>query len=392
MEKLAINGGSPLIKNSFPSWPIWDEKDILSVQEAITSGEWEWRGGTKCVDFAEKFAEMQHVRYALPVANGSVALELALEGLNIGNGDEVIVPDYTFMATAAAPVRRGAKMVLVDIDPETFCMNPDLVEKAITGNTKAIIPVHFGGHPCDMDRIMELAKHHDIHVVEDCAHAHGAIWNDTYVGNFGDISTFSFQASKTLNCGEGGAIVSNNKDLFSRCRSFHDAGRTMDKSVYNHYLSGTNYRTNELQGALLLSQLEKFENQCQKRHDNGMFLTELLSDIEGVRPQKVDSRVLRHGFYLFTFILEADIPREAFKKALTAEGVNTQLEYTTMHSLDFVRESGMNSGDFPNSDFLSKRSIWLRHESLLAERDQISLIAKAIEKVLDNRDQLKDVM
>ena len=218
MKKLAINGGAPTIKKAFPAWPVWDETELQSVKSAVEGGVWGIHG-PKLVEFAEKFAAFQHVKYALPVANGSVAIEIVLEALGIGAGDEVIVPDYTFMATAVAPIRLGAKLVLVDVDPDTFCIDPQCIQEAITDKTKAIIPVHLGGHPCDMESIMILAEKYVLHVIEDCAHAHGAIWDGSYVGSFGDAGTFSLQSSKTLCCGEGGAIVTNSERLFGICRS-----------------------------------------------------------------------------------------------------------------------------------------------------------------------------
>lgn len=390
MGKLAINGGKPVIKKEFPEWPIRGGDELKAVQDVIKSGEWEWRGGTRCREFAKEFAKFQHVDFALPVANGSVAIEAALEALGVGDGDEVIVPDYTFMATAVSPIRRGAKVVLVDVAPDTFCINPDLIEKAVTDKTKAIIPVHFGGHPCDMKRIMRIADKYKLYVIEDCAHAHGAIWERKYAGTFGDISTFSFQASKTLTCGEGGAIVTNNERFMSRCRSLHDAGRKTGRSVYNHYLSGTNYRMNELQVALLLAQMTRLREQCEKRDHNGKLLTNLLSQIKGIKPQARDNRVTRHGHYLFTFILEADIPREIFKKALAAEGVLVQLEYPAVHTLEFMKKSGMNKGEFPVSDLLAARSVWLCHQMLLAGEKEVSLIAEAIHKVIENKNELKE--
>lgn len=390
MGKLAINGGEPVIRTKFPMWPIWDETELEAVQDVIKSSEWESRGGTKCKEFAKEFAKFQHVDFALPVANGSAAIDIALEALGIGDGDEVIVPDYTFMATAVSPIRRGAKTVLVDVDPDTFCINPDLIEKAVTDKTKALIPVHFGGHPCDMGRIMKITNKYKLHVIEDSAHAHGAMWEGKYIGTFGDISTFSFQASKTLTCGEGGAIVTNNEKLMSLCRSIHDAGRNIGESVYNHYVPGTNYRMSELQAALLLAQMSRLKMQCEKRDRNGKLLTHLLAQTNGIKPQVRDNRVTRHGHYLFTFILEADIPREIFKKAVSAEGVLVQLEYPAIHTLEFIKKSGMDKGQFPVSDLLAARSVWLYHQILLADEKEVSFIAKAILKVIENKDELRD--
>lgn len=386
-KKLAIDGGEPAVKEAFPSWPVWDEAEILALKEVVKSGIWGVEG-TKIPEFSKKYSEFQHVKFVLPVANGTVAIETALEALNIGDGDEVIVPDYTFMATAASPIRQGARTVLVDVDERTFCIDPELIEDAITDKTRAIIPVHFGGHPADMQKIMNIAYKYGLYVIEDCSHAHGAIWEGKYVGTFGDIGTFSLQASKTLNCGEGGVIVTNSDKYLNICRAIHNAGRAVGEPAYNHYISGTNYRMTELQAGILLAQMSRLEAQCNKRDQNGKMLTERLLEIEGVVPQFRDPRMGRHGYYLFTFILEADIPREIFKRAIKAEGVPIQLEYPAVHTLECIKKKDMDGGNFPVSTKLADRSIWLYHEALLGDENQVAQIAEAIKKVFENKDSL----
>jgi len=385
---LAINGGNPVIKDSFPDWPVWDKTDVEYVRDAVESGIWGVEG-TRIPEFIRKYAEFQKIKHVLPVANGSVAIETALEALDIKDGDEVIVPDYTFLATAASPIRRGARIVLVDVDESTFCINPDLIEEAVTDRTRAIIPVHFGGHPADMDRIMQIAGKYGLYVVEDCSHAHGAIWNGTHVGSFGDIGTFSLQASKTLNCGEGGLIVTKYERLWNLCRAIHNAGRVAGINDYNHYLCGTNYRITELQAGLLLAQMTRIEAQCTLRDKNGKLLTALLGKIEGVTPQARDPRMDRHGYYLFTFILDADIPRRAFNEAVKAEGVPIQVEYPAVHSIECIRKKNMSGGSFPVSDRVAERSVWLYHEALLGDEESVHLIAEAIGKVIQHKHELK---
>ncbi|MDP6380220.1 MAG: DegT/DnrJ/EryC1/StrS family aminotransferase [Phycisphaerae bacterium] len=391
MSKLAINGGTPAVEGKFPPWPIWDETELRAVEDVVRSGEWERRGGGRVDEFERKFAELQHAGFAIACANGSVAIEVVLEALGVGEGDEVIVPGYTFMATAAATARRGAKVVIVDVDPYTFCIDPAAIEAAVTKRTRCIIPVHFGGHPCDMDRIMALAAEHNLDVVEDCAHAHGARWRGRDVGTFGCAGTFSFQASKTLPCGEGGAVVGNDEELMARCRSIHDAGRAVGQSVYDHYLAGTNYRMGEFQAAILLAQMTRLEDQCNRRDTNGRLLTELLTKIDGIKPQSRAEGLTRHGHYLFTFVLEADVSRESFKRALAAEGVPLQLEYPAIHRLDFVRARGEGGISLPVSERLAERSVWLYHEALLGTGNQVRQIADAIKKVLDARDELAKI-
>jgi len=387
MEKLAINGGQPAIGKAFPEWPVWDTRDVEAVGKAVQEEVWGYHGA-KIDEFAREFSRFQRLAHVIPVANGSVALDIALQALGVGEGDEVVVPDYTFMATALAPFHCGARPILVDVDPDTFNMDPARMEQAFTDRTKAVICVHFGGHPCDMTAIMRIANKYGIPVVEDCAHAHGAIWESTYVGSFGAICTFSFQSSKTLACGEGGAVGTNSDELARACWSWHNCGRVPGETDYHHYLPGTNYRIGNLQAALLTTQLERLEEQCKRRDANGVYLTQLLGKIRGVKPQARDAKVGRHGFYLFTFLLDEDIPRDAFKKAIEAEGVPIQEEYPTIHSLEFMRARGYGEQSFPVSSRIANHSVWLYHRALLGSREDTGRIAEAVEKVVRHKAEL----
>ncbi len=386
-NRLAVRGGEKAVRSPFPRWPVWNESEAAAVEKVVKAGVWGVHG-ENVPEFARQFAAFQGVRHVVPVFNGTVAIDLAIEALGIKPGDEVIVPDYTFMATASAPMRRGATVVLVDVDRDTFCLDPEKLEGAITSRTKAVLPVHFGGHPCDMDRIMEIANRRGLGVIEDCAHAHGARWKGKAIGGIGSLGTFSFQSSKTLSCGEGGAVVTNSDALYNACWSLHNCGRHPGEPDYNHYLMGTNYRISEFQTAILLAQLAKFKDQCVIRDRNGKLLTDLLSKIDGIRPQKRAPGVERHGHYLFTFVLEADVPREKFKAALKAEGVPVQLEYPAIHTLEFMKKAGMDRGTFPVADLLAQRSVWLYHEALLGTEEQIHQIADAVRKILENRRDL----
>ncbi len=385
--KLAIHGGKRAIEGVFPSWPIWDDNESKALQKVLASSVWGVQGEA-IPEFSGKFKELLGVSYVLPVFNGTIALVLALEALGIGPGDEVILPDYTFMATAVAPLKVGAVPVLVDVDPDTFCMDPSLLEQAITKNTKAVMPVHFGGNICDMDAICAIAEKHNLHVIEDSAHAHGARMNGRCAGTFGDIGTFSFQSSKILTCGEGGAVVTNSRKVFDSLYSFHNCGRVSDRPDYSHYLPGSNYRMGQFQGAILSCQMDKFHSQMTLRDANGKLLTELLNDIEGVKPQQRSKGLETHGHYLFTFILEDDIPRESCKKALQAEGCLIQLEYPAIHSLDFMKPYIDSTRKFPVSTLLEQKSIWFYHNALLGTKDQVVQTAEAVNKVLASKSKL----
>jgi len=386
-QTLAIRSGRPLIEDRFPGWPVWDQTEIRRVQDVIESGVW-GVGGVCLAEFSKQFAEFQQVNYVLPVANGTVAIEIALEALDIGCGDEVIVPAYTFVATAVAPLRLGIKPVLVDVQPDTFNIDPAAIEAAITGKARAIIPVHFGGNMCDMDRIMRLAERYGLVVIEDCAHAHGAHLYGQYAGTFGEIGTFSFQSSKTLCCGEGGAVVTHSERLLARMSAIHSAGRHGCEDDYNHFTLGSNYRLSEMQAALLLGQMSRIEEFCDRRDRNGAMLSALLTEIDGVRPQSRQPELGRHGHYLFPFVLEADIPRDRFKRALQAEGVPVEDQYPALHMVECLKKRGLAAGEFPVSQELDEHSVWIFHHALLADEAQVALIAEAIKKVLDHRDEL----
>ncbi len=211
MPHLALNGGPPVRTESFPTWPIYTEEDAKAVGEVVLNGKWGCMSGTKVFAFAERFAAMQQAKHGVCVTNGTTALVIALQAVGVGPGDEVIVPAYTFIATPNAVLMSNGIPVFVDIDPETYNLDPDGVERAITPRTKAIMPVHFAGLPADMERLTAIARKHGLALIEDCAQAHGAQWNGKGVGPIGDIGGFSFQSSKNLNAGEGGIILTNNE-------------------------------------------------------------------------------------------------------------------------------------------------------------------------------------
>ncbi len=384
---LALHSGDPLIADPFPGWPIQDATELEQVQAALESGTWGVGGGS-LAEFSRRFAEFQRAGQVLPVANGTVAIEIALEALGLGPGDEVIVPDYTFVATATAPLRLGIRPVLVDVRPDTFTIDPAAVEAAVNERTRAVIPVHFGGNLCDMEALLHLADRYGLAVVEDCAHAHGAHLNGTYAGAFGEIGTFSFQSSKTLCCGEGGAVVTRSERLLARMRAIHSAGRHGSEDDYNHFTLGSNYRLSELQAALLLAQMSRLEELCDRRDRHGALLNERLAAIDGVRPQARQPGLGRHGHYLYPFVLEAGVPRDAFKRALRAEGVPVEDPYPALHEVACLRHRGLTEGEFPVSTELSERSVWIFHHALLAVEGQVCRIADAVGKVLDHRGEL----
>ena len=308
MAKLAINGGEPVVKIGLgKSWPIFDETEENALLEVLRSGAWNRR--EKVDEVGEKFAAYQDAKYGIPLANGTVALQCALKAAGVTAGDEVIVPALTFVATGTSAVCVNAVPVIVDIDPLTYNIAPDAIEAAITPRTRAIIPVHNGGYPADMDAIMDIADRHNLKVIEDCAHAHGSQWRGKGMGSIGHLGTFSFQIGKTLTCGEGGMVITNDEALAN------SAGQ----------VANLNMRMTNLQAALLLSQLERFDEQVETRERNIAYLMKGMEAIEGIHPIPRDERVTRWCFYYwdFRFVSEefGGISRGRFLEALGAEGV-----------------------------------------------------------------------
>ncbi|MDE2775188.1 MAG: DegT/DnrJ/EryC1/StrS family aminotransferase [Chloroflexota bacterium] len=403
MPKLAILGGKPAKTKSFPAWPIYDERERQALNEVLESGVW-WRTpGTKTLAFEREFADFHQAKHGIAVTNGTHALEVALAAMGIGAGDEVIVPNATFVATASAVLFAGALPVLVDVSADSFCIDPELAEAAITENTKAIIAVHMGGRPADLDQLTAVAEKHGIMLLEDAAHAHGSEWRGRKVGTFGAGGSFSFQASKTMTAGEGGMIISNDDDFERLARATHDCGRMPGEWFYDHFVYGSNYRLSEWQGAVLLAQLTRLDEQTARRHENGRLLDRLLRDIPGITPQSHDTRITRNGQYAYIFHYDkrafAGVDSARFVEALEAEGVPTQAPYPPLHQLDLFtsgayrdRLSGAQAkaehafldDAFPNSQREAWETVWITQNALLGDETDMGEIAAAVGKISDN--------
>ena len=408
MEKLAILGGKPAKTTPTPLWPVYDENEKEGLLEVLESRVW-WRTpGTKTKQFEEEFAKYHQAKHGIAVTNGTAALEVAYAALGIGPGDEVIVPDFTFVATASAVLFTGALPVLVDIDIDTHCIDPDQVEAAITPRTKAIVAVHMGGHPADLDRLSQIARIHNLALVEDSAHAHGSEWRDRKVGAIGDIGTFSFQASKLMTAGEGGIVITNRDDLEIRARSTHDCGRMPGEWFYSHYIYGSNYRLSEWQGAILSKQLKRLDAQAEVRTRNAKILDQELSKIEGISPQILDPRCTHNGHYAYIFNYDKkafhNLDTEKFIEAFNAEGIPTQASYPPVHELAMfkngeyrkrlfpmstVDEHGFLNMEFPNSQKAAWEAVWLPQPALLGAEEDMGMIVEAINKI---KDQSRDLL
>lgn len=320
MSSLAIHGGEPVRTKPWQSWPIRGEREEELLLEVCRSGDWAAANRPMEAEFAERFAAFSRAKYAVCLMNGTVTLQLALEALDIGAGDEVIVPGYTWQATAAACLDVNAIPIIVDVDPETYCIDPAQVEAAITPGTRAIIPVHLYGCMADMDRIMEIARKHGLGVIEDCAQSHGSRWREMGAGAIGDIGSFSMQHSKVITSGEGGAVTTNDDDLYDRLCALRHCGRPRqgEKSP----IQSGNYRMTEFQAAVLLAQIERLEDQTNLRDENAQYLNRLLAQIPGIEPMKRHPQITRQAYFSFVFRYDPSVfgaPRAAFIQALSAE-------------------------------------------------------------------------
>ena len=302
-EPLAILGGKPVRKGRFHSWPVITENDERAWMEVLRKGRWCRLDGDYANRFEEAWASTLGAKHCVAVANGTSALITSLAALGIGPGDEVIVPPYTFVATINAVLMHHALPVFVDTDPETFQIDARKIEAAITERTACIMPVHLGGSAADMDTILAVAKKHKLPVVEDACQAHLAEWRTKKVSTLGDLGCFSFQASKNLNSGEGGAILTNSDDLYEQCKSFQNNGRWRPTPGFAYVRNGANLRITEFQAALLLQQLTRLEEQSRHREQNAAYLSKLLQEIPGIAPAKMYDGCTRNAYHLYMFQL-----------------------------------------------------------------------------------------
>ncbi len=341
MSELALFGGETTRTAAYPVWPIHDERDVAAVAEVVRSGNWGGfpYPGPQTQRFLDSFIELQRGQYAVAVMNGTITMEVALRAAGVGWGDEVIVPAYTFQATASAPMMAGAIPVLVDIDPDTFCIDPVAIEAAISERTRAIIPVHAGSQMADMDAIMAIAARHELIVIEDAAHAHGAVWNGQGAGTLGHFGSFSMQSTKIMTAGEGGVLLCRSEEDAWRAASIIDCGRPHDPAG-KLYTQGGNYRMTELQAALLNVALERFPAQAQMREEMANYMDEALSEVEGLRVLPRDPRHEKRALYRYTFAIDPDefgATNIVLERALNAEGIPCSRGYDPMYRYDLFR-------------------------------------------------------
>ena len=425
MSKLAILGGKPVRDtktNPWPKWPVFDSNEEKALLEVLRSGIWSYNG-PKETEFNRMFAAFTGTKYALSAANGTVTLQIALEACGIGLGDEVIIPGLTWQATAATVLDVNAKPVLADVCEDTWCIDPVKAEAAITPRTKAIIPVHLYGNFSDMDAILEIARKHNLFVIEDCAHKHGGEWNGKKAGSIGDAGSFSFQLSKHLTAGEGGALTTNRFDLFEKMDALRNCGRrpedplnqVADKSegIYRdegNFIQSGNYRITEFQSAILIEGLKRMPGQNSLRDKNAVHLNSVLTGLPGIRPMKRDIRETQEAYYNYSFRYDCEgfkgLPTGKFRSALTAElGIDVAPSYIPLNRCSlyvphtkparyrlndkYWDEIDPGRVELPVCEKIHLlESACIHHKVLMGTRSDVEQVANAITKVYENAGDL----
>jgi len=394
----AVLGGTPVRSHDYPSWPVWGDDERTGLLSVLDDGGW-WQGdGDVAAAFAADFAEFQGARFGLALTNGTHTLEAAFAACDIGEGDEVIVPGMTFVASASAVLAVNATPVLVDIDADTLCIDPAAAEAAITDRTRAIVAVHVAGAAADLDVLTALCERRGLRLIEDCAHAHGTTWRGRGVGSWGDFGSFSMQRSKLMTAGEGGVLICNDEELRDRAWAYADCGRAKGEWFYHHPTYGSNLRMTEWQGAVLRAQLVRFPEQHRIRNDNAIALNVAIADVAGLRPPTRDPRMGMQGNYCYVFHFDPDhfagLPLRRFEQALAAEGIPMGVSYPSLSELAIFRDENFgprlrehaptidySTLHLPIAEHAAASTVWLQHRLLLAERDDVLDVARAAARI-----------
>ncbi len=411
----AILGGEKVRTKAWPHWPQWDiTTDEEPVVKVLRSGI--WSRASVVDEFERKWAETIGTKRCLALVNGTNSLITALVQLGIGGGDEVIVSPYTFIATSIAILQTGAIPVFADTDPESFQIDPDTIEERITPRTKAILPVHIFGLPADMTRIMAIARKHNLLVLEDACQAWLSEIDHKKVGTFGNAGCFSFQNSKNIPIGEGGAIVSDDESFMDRCYSYHNYGNPYGSVVGSvssgTLMAGTKLRMTEYQAAIGLVQLKRLEGQTTIRSENAAYLRTKIMDIPGILPYQFTDKVTRVSFHIFPFRYKKEafrgLNRDTFIKALNAEGIPCNGGYRPLNKMPYIA-SAFKTKNFrlmypaemldydkymernlcPMNDMVCDEAVWFEQSMLLAGKPDMDDIFRAIEKIHANADEIQ---
>jgi perosamine synthetase len=402
--KPALLGGTPVHQGGWPKWPVWRESWEPAIVKVLRSGQWYRGDGGHVAEFETAYAKLLGAKRCLATASGTTSLLVALHVMDVDAGDEVIVSPYTFIATYNAILVNKALPVFADTDPATLTMDPVSIESRITERTRAILPVHIYGMPCDMDPINAIARKHKLAVVEDACQAWLAEYKGRKCGTLGDIACFSFQNSKHLPSGEGGAVTGNSDDLLDRCHSFHNVGRATGsfKGQRPYFTRGSNYRMQQFQAMILLQQFDKLVEETAHRCENAEYLTSQLKEIPGIQPARLpdNSRAVWHLYPLRYDAQQFNgLPRDRFIRALGAEGIPSSSVYHEQY-FDGLLDEAINSRGFKRL-FSAQRlktyrdsfqelkgnrqvcetTVGMTQNLLLAERRDIDHIVEAIRKI-----------
>lgn len=402
--KPALLSGKPVRTDAFPSWPITGELEEKSLTAVLRSGKWNRNTGQYVNAFEKNYAAAMGAKYCLATANGTSALLTSLSALGIGPGDEVILPPYTFVATVNVVLLLHALPVFVDTDPETFQIDARLIEAAIGERTAAIMPVHLGGSVANLDALLSVAAKHKLPVIEDACQSHLAEWRGRKVGTFGVTGCFSFQASKNLNSGEGGAILTDDENLVETCFTFHNNSRRRKNTGqgFSYTMPGANLRLTEFQAALLMAQMTRLDEQSRVRERNAQYLTNMLREIPGVLPARMYENCTRNAYHLYMFRYQKEhfsgLSRATFLKALAAEGIPAQSGYAPLNKEPFIKDTLRSRGyaaiysveriarwdernQCPQNEKLCDEAVWFTQTMLLGTRRDMEQIAEAVRKI-----------
>ena len=394
MSDIAIFGGEPLRTKPFPEWP--RSTDIILDKISSTLQNDTWGVGSNVInEFNSRFAELQNSKYSISVHSGTSALWVALKAAGVKAGDEVIIPAYTFIATATAVILANAVPVFADIALNSGNIDPAKVGLLITKRTKAIIPVHIAGNPADMSALTNISEEHGIPIIEDAAQAHGAEYNGTKVGAIGLGGIFSFQTSKNMTAGEGGAIVTNDPEFFDACFSYHNCGRVRNGKWYEHHRLGSNLRMSALNAAVLIPQFDTLATDMVIRDRNREMLDASLSEIPGINPMaSIDGSRSANHLYMCRYDASEfnGISRETFFKVMQAEGIYTYKGYSPLYQeplfitdpdeYPWLKGKDYQDLELPNTErFANQEAVWLKQTYLLGNHDDTMDITRTFEKV-----------
>jgi dTDP-4-amino-4,6-dideoxygalactose transaminase len=402
-DKLAINGGS--------KWPIWDKSADESITNMLASGKWWLGSGGHVTDFEQKYAALLGAKACLGTASGTTALMVALHVMGVDAGDDVLVSPYTFIASYNVILMSKALPVFVDTDPETFLLDPTKIEERITDRTTAIIPVHIYGLPVDMDAVNSIAGKYDLKVIEDACQAWLAEYKNKKAGTLGDLGCFSFQNSKNLPTGEGGAITGNNEEIMDRCYAFHNSGRPHGSFKWDspYPTRGSNRRMQQFQALMLLSQMKRIQKDADLRLENALYLDSKLKEIPGIIPYKLVPGANRSAYHMYPFryIKEEynNVSKEKYLKALQAEGIPCSEGYGPQNTYGLIEEA-LNSRGYkrlfsekrlkqyreenilPGNNQLCDQAVCFYQSLLLGSKKDMEDIVNAMMKLYENRNEL----